>query len=371
MDPLRLRALELARPLKAGPTSIARVARETSEDAARWAFTQIELRGRAQAKFARADAMLFVREALEQATHERVAAYHASRFPVSAPVYDLTTGIGADLIALAARGPTVGFEIDAERAACARFNLSSLAAEVREEDSLAWLSGASDVDYALADPARRVAGRRTLDIAEFEPEPRLLAELFRNLRLGLIKLSPMLSDGALQALGSAVEFVSFDDECREALVFAGREAPVGVSAVHLESGDRLASETAPRAVEMPGPFLFDTDPAAVRAHSLGALCRRHDLRPLGDSNGYLAGDAEVTSPWLRAYRVLYQGKADPKTTRKALRELNAATPELKQRAAHLELTQERATYAGDGSRPLTLAIWPVGRSLRHTILERC
>ena len=81
-------------------------------EAARWASLQSDLRKKALAKFADGGQMLFDREALEQATHEAIAVYHASRFPAGEIVVDMTVGIGADLIALAARGPVIGFELD-------------------------------------------------------------------------------------------------------------------------------------------------------------------------------------------------------------------------------------------------------------------
>jgi hypothetical protein len=365
-------ALELSRDLPATPANLARVARQTSDEAARWAFGQWDLRRRARAKFTHADEMRFVREALEQATHERVAAYHASLFPPDVPVADLTSGIGADLLALAARGPALGFELDPERAEYARHNLAvhGRPAEVRVEDSLAWLAAhPGDVEYAFADPARRVEGRRTLNLAEFSPDPAAIADLFRPLRLGVMKLSPMLRDEDLEALGTGLEFVSFAGECREALVLAGHTAEPGRRAIHVETGARLEAGDGLEETDTPDAYLFDADPAAVRAHALGTLARLHGLRALGDSNGYLTGPDPVASPWLRAYRVLHHGKADPKTTRAALRALDAATPELKQRGAGLDLIRERKTYAATGSRPLSLVVWPLGRSLRHTLVE--
>lgn len=371
MDELRDLALGLAEGQAATASALERVGKATSPDAARWAFAQWELRKRAKAKFARADAMLFVREALEQATHERVAAYHAFLFPTGALVADLTVGIGADLIALAARGPALGFELDPERAEYARHNLAvhGLNAEVRVSDSLRWLSGEPDVRYAFADPARRVEGRRTLRLDEFAPDPSALAEGLRRLDLGVMKLSPMLNDDTLRGLTDSLRFVSFRDECREVLAQFGSQAEQGVQSVHVESGETLDSSILPAAVETPGGFLYDADPAAIRAHALGTLCARYGLSPLGDSNGYLTGDTLAETPWLRPYRVLYHGKADAKTTKKALRDLDAATPELKQRQAGLDLIKERKQYAMEGKRPVSLAIWLVGRSARHTILE--
>ncbi len=368
IDAEREQALTLAKGLAASPANIDRIARSVGPEVARWAFSQWELRSRAKHKFARADEMLFVREALEQSTAETLASYHASLFPEGQFVADLTAGIGGDLLALARRGPAIGFELDSDRAEAARHNLSihKLNAEVREEDSLSveW-----NWEFALADPARRVQGRRTLDPTEFSPNPVELASRFAHLRLGILKLSPLLPDSFLTTLGPSLKFVSCQDECREALVGAGSQAREERLAIHIESGDSLPAGLDAPYTETVGEFFFDADPAAVRAHSLGTLANRHGLCGLGDSRGYLTGSDLQASPWLRPYRVLYSDKADIAKTRKQLQQLGAATPEIKQRHAEQNGDQIRKALRGDGTRRLSVAIWPVGRSLRHTILE--
>jgi hypothetical protein len=365
MDAIRQQALDLAKGLPATAPNIARVAKATSQEAAAWAFTQWSLRASARSKFALAESMVFVREALEQATHEGVAEYHASRFPSGERVADLTCGIGADLIALARRGPAIGFDMDRERADCAVYNLRAhgLSAQVEVADSLAapW-----DFYFAFADPARRVESRRTLDPSAFSPDPTVLAERMALLRLGGIKLSPLLRDDFLESLGPRLEFVSFGGECREALVWCGTEAEPGRFAVHVETGSSLEAQEPGASVEPPGEYLFEADPAAIRAHALGAFT---ELTPLGDSNGYLTGDLVSPSPWLKQYRVLAHGKWDVKAVRRTLDELTAATPVIKQRGAGLDVEAVRKQLRASGERPVAIAVWPVGRSLRFAALD--
>lgn len=366
VDALRVEALGLAEGQDPTPGAITRVADATSAEAARWAFTQWDLRARGAAKFARAPAMLFVREALEQATHEAVAAYHALRFPKGERVADLTSGIGADLIALAHRGPAVGFETDPERAECARHNLRvhGLDAPVLEQDCL----GAEwSWRFALADPARRSGGRRLRDPDAFEPDPHALAMRMRDLELGALKLSPLLQDAYLEALGGCLEFVSYGGECREALVWLGREASPGRWAVHVESGERLAALDPPFPVDEPGAWVFEADPAAIRSHALGALCERHALIPLGDSNGYLTGGERVDSVWLRAYEVAESGVWDVRAVRAAVARHEGKTPEIKVRGGTLDVEKTRRVLRSRGSRGCVLLAYPVGKQIRWAL----
>lgn len=361
-------ALALAKERKPTPNEIQRVAESTSPEAARWAFTQWGLRARATMKFSDAERMLFVREALEQATHEAVAAYHASRFPEGVLVADIGCGIGGDLIAFARRGPVVGYELDRERAAYARYNLATLglAAEVRGQNGV---SALGEFDYVFADPARRLDGKRIVPFASYRPDPRSLAQAGRAKTLMGIKLSTLMSDVDLAALGVGVEFVSFGGECREALLWTGEMATPGFWAVQVESGERLERTTLPAAVPEPGRFLFEADPAVIRAHALGALAERHGVLPLGDSKGYLTGDHRTVSPWLTTYEVLATVPLREDEIRSALGQLGAKVDAIKSRARLVDLARWRRRVAGPGREPVVLVMFPVGHRIRAAIVR--
>lgn len=373
MNDLFSRALALAQGQTASASAILRVAQQTSDEAARWAFTQWELRVRAEAKFSRASEMLFVREALEQATHEELAAYHASRFPPGERALDVTTGIGADLIALAARGPAVGYELDPERAECARHNLgvAGLGAEVRVEDSLAvdW-----DADFVWADPARRSQGRRTLSFDELSPDPRVLAARMRALRRGGLKLSPMMRDADLESLGPQVEFVSFQGECREALVWTGGEVSPEAArwAVHVRSGQRLLGEPRNAAGDSePRAFIAEADPAAIRAHALPELSRQTGWLPLGESMGYLTRDEDLASPWvLHRFELLETVRFDPKVIQARLRAHDEPLESIKHRGLELDHARLQKVFGVRGVGSLVLLVYPGLSGVKAALVRR-
>lgn len=115
-------------------------------------------------------------------------------------------------------------------------------------------------------------------------------------------------------------------------------------------------------------FVFDADPAAVRAHALGTLCATYDLHPLADSVGYLTGKQPVPSPWLRGYRVLSDAPARERAVRSAVRELVGRVVAVKSRVRDTERFGWVAKVV-EGKRPITAMLYPCGRSVRVLLVE--
>lgn len=324
--------------------------------------------------------MLFDREGLEMASHEKLAELHVHRFPKGVLIADLTCGIGAHLIAIAKNGKAIGFEIDPTRAEMARHNLAvhGLEAEIRIADSMqqTW-----DFEYALADPSRREAGRRKSDPGQFSPEPSELTSRMWDLTLASIKLSPMLTDDYLKSLGGERWFLSFERECREVQILVGKEHRFSDGS---QSGGAWAampgpvpplseSTDLPDAVDEPTVYFFEADPAAIRAHCLGDLCCHLSGAPVGDSNGYLTAPtfdpSSPAAPWVRAYEVLSLGHADEKRIRADLRRLDARIEAVKVRGIKEDPIAWKKRLKSEGSRTLVLALYPVAKSLRYALLE--
>ena len=328
-------------------------------EAGRWASVQAELRAKARTRFGPdAARMLFVREALEQATHPAVAEYHASRFPAGTEVVDLTCGIGSDLIALSRRGPAIGYEIDPERAGYAGHNLGP-DTRIVAGDGLE----VEPTDYAWADPARRSEGRRLTDAEAYAPPLSALA--LRARRLMGIKLSPLLPDAVLEGLGGGLEFVSHGGECREAVVWLGSEAEPGRWAVQIgRTIERLPAALYPESASEPGAFLHEADPAAIRAHVLGGF----GLDALGDTPGYLTGDEPLVSPWLRSYTILAHGAFDSRRVKEELRRLSLRVFEVKRRGVPDAVdTKARALIGKTEGRPASIVLYAQGPSARYLL----
>ncbi len=367
-------ALALAKDRPATPKEIARLAEAVGEEAARWAFTQWVLRGRALAKFARANEMLFTRDGLEMASHESVASLHAALLTGALPdgpdargsggrqLLDATCGIGADTVALAMAGPTTSCDTNPEHAEMARHNLMvhGLGADVRTVDSMSldW-SGLA----VVVDPQRRTARGRTLDPQEFSPPLDKVFAKCRTARRALVKLSPLLPDSLLEK-GDGLAFVSHNGECCEALVTFG--AFEGRCAFHVESGSRLDAKELTATYDGPLAYIQEADPAAIRAHALG----RFGLAGLGDSNGYLTGDEARSSPWLRNYRVVWHGPFHETRLRAAVREHGLQIVAVKKRGVAIEPERLRKRLAGPEGKNAVVILYAVGKGVRAALAER-
>jgi hypothetical protein len=348
------------------------LAKKHGDEAARWALLQVELRQRAKRKFGDLAAqMLFEREALEQATQSRVARYHAEQLAAADKIVDVTAGIGGDSLAFAFTHPVEAFELNEERAAYARHNvaLATHPVEVRTEDGLAWVA-AHRPDYVWADPdRRRPDGRRIPEPEDYLPNPTQLADLFAKTRRSGIKLSPMLGNDYLESLGGAVEFVSCDGECCEAVVWIGRDVTPSWEAVILTSEGEVRyprSEVDDEASE-PSDYLFDIDPAVVRAHAMGSLGL--EAAALGDHPGYLTGEVGTVVTGAKTYRVLHHGPPDIKRLREVLRQTGRRVFEVKQRGAGLDPNRWLKDLRTEGE-PVSLVAWRVGKSIRVALCER-
>lgn len=354
-------ALDAAKGLGPSAKNISRLAAIFGNEAASWAFHQWSLRENAKRKFSSADEMLFTQAGLEQASHEAVAAYHASRFPIGAKVVDLTCGIGGDLIAFSKRGPTVGFEIDAVTAEYAAYNAKEASVIVADCLESEW-----DFEYVFADPARRGAGGRTLNPDSFSPNPVVLAQRMRTLKFAGMKLSPMLADHYLEGISDCIEFVSFGWECREALAWFGTENE-GIRAIKVETGEKFMGGGYAQGVDEPMEIIYEADPAAIRAHCLPQLCESLDALLLGDSNGYLTSATFTPCNWTKAYRVLDRGAFDIKRVRGLLKEFGGGAPEVKARAK-VDVAVLRKRLTSDGSGAPTVLLYAVQKSVRFALV---
>jgi SAM-dependent methyltransferase len=290
---------------------LADLRRDLSPEMAGAALTLARLRVRAVSKFSRADALFFTSEALEQASGEIVSGWRARRFAGFARVADLGCGVGGDTLALAAVSDVIALDRDVLRLQMARANLAAYgrAAAFVQADVTDPLP-VRGVPAAFFDPARRDEGRRVFSVRDYLPPLDVIAGW--DFAALAVKLSPGVDLDELRPYtdhGAGVEFISLGGELKEAVLWDEAFGFAGRRASRLESDGSGASleprDLPPPPVAEPRAYLYEPDPAVIRAGLFGELTDHLGiaLYRLDESIAYLTGDVYVTTPWARVWPV--------------------------------------------------------------------
>jgi SAM-dependent methyltransferase len=300
------------------------------------AWTQVLLRRAGAAKFSRAAQMLFDRVGLEQCTDEAIATHKARRFAGARRVADLCCGIGGDALALAAGRELVAVDWSAVLAEMARHNAAVYGREItaRTGDvSFDW----PEADAAHIDPDRRPAGRRSHDIEAGSPGLRTLERIVARYGQVAIKLSPGANFKELP-FPAEIELISHHGECKQAVAWTGDWAQASRRATVLPAGKSLTALPGelldwPLA-RPPEPecFLYEPDPAVIRADLVGVLAWKHGLAPVDSHVAWLVGDQAITDPLMRTFRVLDVRPWSAKAARVWLAHYDIGPLEVKTRA---------------------------------------
>ena len=338
-----------------------RLSRRFPADLARAAAEQAILRRKAREKFASAERMYFASEALEQATPEAVAAYRASRFTGLAPIFDMACGLGGDATALARVGPVVAVDRDRLRlmllaANAAALGLTDRLTLVRADlHSPAWRfpSGAG----AFYDPARRVAGHRVRSVLGYQPPLDLIDEWLPHLAGLAAKLSPGVDLAEVAHYDCEIEFVALGNELKEALLWFGALKTVRRRATVLPGPETLTAETEPDLpVGAPGAYLYEPNPAVIRAGMVRTLGAMLEARLLDRTIAYLTAERLTPTPFARAYQVLDTLPFQLKRLRARLRQMGAGPITVKKRGSALEPEELIRRLGLKGDQPVTIVL---------------
>ncbi|RLP92941.1 methyltransferase domain-containing protein [Micromonospora sp. BL4] len=336
------------------------------------ALTQVELRHRAVGKFGPAAAGMFLtRAGLEQATRRVVADRRAARLRDAGvrTLADLGCGLGADALAAARAGIRVyGVEADPVTAAMAAANAAAagLAELFTVECGDATTFDVSRVDGVFCDPARRRAGtgRRIFDPRAYSPPWDFVTGLAERVPRTVVKVAPGL-DHALIPVGAEAEWVGVDGDLVEAALWCGDLAEVPRRATLYRQGAggdeaRRHQLTGSGAAEAPvGParrYLYDPDPAVVRAHLVAELAGELDATLADPSIAYLYADRPTRTPYARCLEVTDVLPFSLKRLRALLRDRRVGRVEILKRGSALTPEQLRRDLrlTGDAAASLVL-----------------
>ncbi|MDW8268016.1 MAG: class I SAM-dependent methyltransferase [Anaerolineae bacterium] len=344
-------------------TVLTRLRRRFAPEQAAALVEMARLRRRGRAKFGeQARHLFFSRELLEQASPPPVATHTAARFVGRPWVADLGCGLGADSLALAAAGPQVLALDRAElalRLTAVNARVGGLADRVHpvrgDITRPCWRLSA-----AWADPTRRredTEATRVFDPEGWQPPLSVLLGL-RTLTPDLgLKLAPGLPHDRIPPEAEA-EWISLNGELKEAVLWLGGLARGAVRrATLLPAGVEIVAAGAVAAVRPPGAWLYEPDPAIIRAGAVGDVAVRLGLWQLDPTVAYLSGEAVPATPLVRGWPILDHVPFDLKALNRRLRQLDGEVVAVKKRGSPLDPEAFRRRLAGrPGGRPLLVVL---------------
>lgn len=262
---------------------------------------------------------------VEQASSASVARLHGAIAKSLAPdakvFLDMTCGLGIDFRAISeALGnqcQSIAVELNHDLAAAASFNFRhSPNITVIEGDSVSFLEDipTQRFDLIFIDPARRdSSGGRLYNIHDCKPDVASLISVFsRKASNVMVKLSPMLDVArTLEDIPCAALHVIDDGkECREILAIMNFTDHTATSAnpdtvpIIIHSGDnadpltfcRLEERTSATSfaeIPVPGQWLFEPSPAAMKAAPFSLLSERYCMRKLHQNTHLYIADAPI------------------------------------------------------------------------------
>lgn len=347
--------------------------RQFPDDLVRAALTLHELRRKAAAKFSKANSLWFDRRGLEQATAELVAIHKSKRF--KGPVWDLCSGIGSDAIAIATHCHVTA--VDLNPAACLRTQwnaevcgvASQLQAVCRDVLQLEDLGGLVHVD-----PDRRAGSEgKASRIEDYVPSLPDLLSIMQRCQGGAIKVGPACNFGG-KFPNTEIELISLFGECKEATVWFGELAgPQPFRATVLPSGETIAGHPldAVAPVTPLGRYVYDPDPAVVRAGLLDVVAQKIELTRIDEAEEYLTSDTLVNSAFVQAFEVLAELPHNENELRSWLRKSDFGQVEIKCRHIPVQAETLRRRLPLPGNQPGVVLVAKIAGKSRTICARRC
>lgn len=348
---------------------------EPDAERATAALAQALLRRRARTKFGDdADRMYFTADALEQATHPRVAEHRAARLALAVgtgSLLDLGCGLGSDLIAAARAGMiAAGVDSDPVRVALATANLAALGLPGAVLEAEATEVDRAGFDAAFVDPARRSARGREFGVDGWSPPWPFVLEVLR--RRATAKVAPGIPHHLVPD-GCEAEWVSLGGELKEAALWSPalsscdrRATVIGTGGLATLTEEDLRTEPAVRSM---GPFLYEPDPAVIRAGLVGAVALGVHGGLLDPHLAYVSSDEAFRTPFARGYRVLEPVPHRERQLRQALRDRGIGRLTIKKRGVDVSPDELRKRLALRGDDESTLVMARIGPGVSAWLVE--
>lgn len=336
---------------------------ELTPDQTSQALAQASLRRQAAERYGITEPLLWTRDGLEQATRPEVAAHRAAQFVRAGArrVVDLTAGLGADTRAMLAAGLQVtAVERDPVIAELLRSNAPD--ADVVCADAMDVVADLVRTlephDVVFVDPARRSpdAPRQASGRANPERDPERWSPRWSQvMAIGHPRIAAKTAPGFDPPAGWTAEWVSVHRTVVECFTTSSPITPGRSRATVLDDAGThsLVAGAVSDEIAPVGAWLFEPDPAVVRAQAIDAL-RAHGLRRIDATGVWLTADApapDAARPFVRGFRIVAELTGSTAQQRRRLDALGIDRLTVKSRDVHIApetALRELRRREGDG-----------------------
>ncbi len=331
-----------------------------SEEEIQEIMKKVKLLQKALRKFPRASLMHYTESAMAQSTSLEVAKYRTwkvvSKLEKIQHSIDLCGGIGGDTIAAGLRWKVSVIEKDQEIFDMLEHNLEIY----NVQDKVTRILGdiydllkqpefqklVKQANYIFFDPSRRMDGNRTVKIEEYAPPLSLIEQVLPLNQNICVKIAPGV-DILHVPFPCDIEVVSFKGEVKEVMLWFGNlmnnELHRYIIATKLPEKITVTkeiekyNESQPDLVSSLGKYLYEPDPAAIKAHVINEIANELKLNTLHPQIAYLTGDKYIANPWLKCYQVIDSCPIDFPRIKKLLEKHDINRIDCKARGLTLDL----------------------------------
>lgn len=259
---------------------------------------------------------------LEQCSSEATAQWKSGQVNGNRAA-DLTGGFGVDSYYLSKVVNTVEYiDPDLDLLQIAQHNHLLLGAtNIRYHHTTAeeFLKTSSETfDFLLVDPSRRKGGHKTFHLKDCQPDViQLRSDLLKKAAVAIIKSSPLLDlKQAFRELKMISKFmvVSYENECKELLIFLRRDVPeepsieavdlnkegtsVGITFKWSDEKDAIAKSVPPQI------FLYEPNAAILKSGAFKFIAQKYGLGKLAPDTHLYTSSTEVTNFPGRVFKIL-------------------------------------------------------------------
>ncbi|MFX1454100.1 MAG: hypothetical protein ACFFDB_01875 [Promethearchaeota archaeon] len=330
---------------------------------------KVHLQVKGRKKFPRALQMKFNRENLAQASSKNVAEYRTwkmrQKLGVINKSLDVGSGIGGDTIAMALRWKVLSIERVPETMEMLKHNVDVYNVGKNVEfilgdilqllNEMEFQKKIKDIDCIFFDPSRRVQGKRTVKIEEYEPPLSIVEELNHFSKNICVKIAPGVDFSRIK-YDCDIEVISYKGEVKEVVLWLGKFK------THSDKRAILATKLPEKItwiqrpekynvpISEPRDFIYEPDPAFIKAHLISDIAEKYNLYQLHSKTAYLTSNSLIELPILKYYHVLTYQHLDYNSINKTLENLNIGKVDLKARGLSIDLKSIQKSIHGKGNK---------------------